>query len=259
MSGEPMTPVVLTWNESPNIERTLKRLVWARRVFVLDSGSTDGTQELARRFPNVELAERPFDSHAAQWEAAIRHPAVETDWVLALDADYVLTPELVHELERLTIPNEMAGLRARFRYCIDGRPLRASLYPAVTVLFDRRRARYLQDGHTQRVAIVGAVGDLAAPIYHDDRKPFDRFVESQRRYAHLEAARVRATPFARLSWSGRLRKLRFASPVIVPLWLLFGRGLVLDGRRGLAYVRQRLVAERMIARALHDESEGSTS
>ena len=257
MRRDEITPVVLTWNEAANIERTLERLVWARRVFVLDSGSTDGTQRLARRFPNVELAERPFDSHAAQWEAAILHPAVATDWVLALDADYVLTPALVHELERLTIPDEMAGLRARFRYCIDGRPLRASLYPPVTVLFDRRRARYFQDGHTQRVAVDGPIGELSAPIHHDDRKSFDRFVETQRRYAHLEAARLRTTSFAKLPWSGRLRKLPFAAPVVIPLWLLFGRGLALDGRSGLAYVRQRLVAERMIAGALFDHSNGS--
>jgi glycosyltransferase involved in cell wall biosynthesis len=245
-----VTPVVLTWNEAANIERTLSRLDWAPRVLVFDSGSTDGTQELARRFANVVVAERPFDSHAAQWEAAIRHPAVETDWVLALDADYVLTPELIQELGRLDLATGPRGYRVRFRYCIDGAPLRASLYPPVTVLFDRRCARYVQEGHTQRVRIDGEVGDLAAYALHDDRKPLDRFVAAQQRYARLEAAKLASSSFRSLPLAGKLRKLRFVTPVLVPLWLLLGRGLVLDGRRGLAYVRQRWIAETMIAREL---------
>lgn len=250
MSRPPITPVVLTWNEAANIERTLSRLEWAPRVLVFDSGSTDGTQELARRFANVVVDERPFDSHAAQWEAAIRHPAVETDWVLALDADYVLTPELIQELGRLDLATGPRGYRVRFRYCIDGAPLRASLYPPVTVLFDRRCARYVQEGHTQRVRIDGEVGDLAAYALHDDRKPLDRFVAAQQRYARLEAERLRALPASRLPWSGKIRKLRVVAPVLVPLWLLFGRGLIFEGRPGLRYARQRWIAEWMISGAL---------
>jgi glycosyltransferase involved in cell wall biosynthesis len=250
MSRPPITPVVLTWNEAANIERTLSRLDWAPRVLVFDSGSTDGTQELARRFANVVVAERPFDSHAAQWEAAIRHPAVENDWVLALDADYVMTPELIEEIGRLDLAAGPRGYRVRFRYCIEGKPLRASLYPPVTVLFDRRCARYVQEGHTQRVRADGQVGDLAAYALHDDRKPLDRFVAAQRRYARLEAAKLLSSEFRSLPLSGKLRKVRFVTPVLVPLWLLLGRGLILDGRRGLAYLRQRRIAEAMIAREL---------
>jgi glycosyltransferase involved in cell wall biosynthesis len=250
MSRPPITPVVLTWNEAVNIERTLSRLDWAPRVLVFDSGSTDGTQELARRFANVVVAERPFDSHAAQWEAAIRHPALKTDWVLALDADYLLTPELIEELGRLDLAAAPRGFRMRFRYCIEGKPLRASLYPPVTALFDRRCARYVQEGHTQRVQVDGEVGDLDAYVLHDDRKPLDRFVAAQRRYARLEAERLRASPASKLPWSGKIRKLRVVAPVLVPLWLLFGRGLIFEGRRGLHYVRQRWIAETMIAREL---------
>jgi glycosyltransferase involved in cell wall biosynthesis len=256
-TGATITPVVLTWNEAPNIERTLSRLGWAQRVLVVDSGSDDGTQERARRFANVVLVERAFDSHATQWELGIRHPEVVTDWVLALDADYVLGEELVAELGSLDLGSGPRGYRARFRYCIEGEPLRASLYPPVVVLFDRRAARYEQVGHTQRLKVRGEVGLLRGRIDHDDRKPYARFVETQRRYAALEAARLTATPWRILSWSGRVRRLRFVTPLAVPLWLLVVRGLLLDGRRGLAYVRQRWLAEASIARALGEEGQRS--
>lgn len=257
MTLEEITPVVLTWNEAANIDRTLARLQWARRVLVFDSGSTDGTQEIARRFGNVVLEVRPFDDHARQWEAAVRSAAVETDWVLALDADYVLSTELVSELATLDLGPALAGYRARFRYCIEGLPLRASLYPPAVVLFDRGRARFVQDGHTQRLVVEGPVAELAGRILHDDRKDFSRFLEAQRRYARLEAEKLRATPFRALPPSGMARKLRFVAPWLVPLWLLIGRGLLFEGRRGLIYVRQRFVAEQMIFRALFASGQGA--
>lgn len=250
MNREAITPVVLTWNEGANIERTLGQLTWARRVLVLDSGSTDGTGEIVRRFGNVTLETRSFDEHARQWESAIRSASVETDWVLVLDADHVLTTELVQELANLDLSSAPVGYRARYRYCVEGVPLRTSLYPPKVVLFDRRRGSFEQDGHTQRLIIDGEIADLRGRILHDDRKGRERFLEAQRRYAKLEADKIRATPFGALPASGRLRKLRVVAPWLVPLWLLVGRGLLLDGRRGLAYARQRMDAERLISRAL---------
>ncbi|KAB2963785.1 MAG: glycosyltransferase family 2 protein [Thermoanaerobaculia bacterium] len=250
MSRPPITPVVLTWNEAANIERTLSRLDWAPRVLVFDSGSTDGTQELARRFANVVVAERPFDSHAAQWEAAIRHPAVETDWVLALDADYVLTPELIEEIQGLDLSGPVRAFRASFRYCIEGMPLRGSLYPPVLLLYDRRVGHYVQDGHAMRFTTAEPVANLTGLVLHDDRKPFNRFLAAQRTYARLEAHKIRSTSWRDLGWSGRLRRLRWVVPPLVPIWLLLVKGLVFDGAAGWAYARQRWIAEWEISRAL---------
>lgn len=257
MTPPRITPVLLTRNEAPNIGRTLERLTWADRVLILDSGSDDETRSIIAGFANVRIEERTFDSHAAQWEAAIRSPSVTTDWVLALDADYVLSSELVEELGKIDFESSLSGFRARFRYCIEGVPLRASLYPPLVVLFDRRRAHYRQDGHTQRLVVEGPIGDLKGRIFHDDRKNFSRFVEAQHRYARLEAEKIRATPFGELPPSGRLRKLGIVAPVLVPIWLLLGRGLILEGRRGLTYVRQRMVAEWMIARAMFASRKGT--
>jgi len=251
MSRDDITPVVLTWNEAPNVERSLARLTWAKRVVVVDSGSTDGTQEIVGRFSNTKIVERRFDSHSTQWEFAVRCSAVETDWVLALDADYVLSDELVAELSEIDLTTSgFAGFQARIRYCIHGEPLRASLYPPVVALFDRRRGRYIQQGHTQRLKLDGSAGALKGPILHDDRKSMARFVQSQRRYAKLEAEHVRGSEFRELPWSGRIRKLRVLAPILAPIGLLFGKALVLDGRKGLMYVHQRMLAELLISRAL---------
>src|SRR5262249_14716864 len=61
-----VTPMILTYNEELNIERTLSKLTWAERILVVDSGSTDGTLDVIRRFPQAEVVHRNFDTAAQQ-------------------------------------------------------------------------------------------------------------------------------------------------------------------------------------------------
>lgn len=242
--------LILTYNEEANLARTLDALRAFPRVLVLDSGSTDGTLRIAAGHANVRVATRPFDSHAAQWNHGLQGCGIATEWVLALDADYVLTPPLVDEIARLEPSPATGGWRARFRYCVEGRPLSGSLYPPVTLLYRRAGAHYVQDGHTQRVAVQGEVGWLRHPVLHDDRKPMSAWLAAQDRYAQLECALLRSTPWHRLGWRDRLRRLVVVTPWLVPLYCLtVGRGL-LDGRRGLFYALQRGIAEAILSARL---------
>lgn len=245
MNLRDITPLVLTYNEEANIARTLQALSWARRIVVVDSGSTDATVEILRGDPRVQVFVRAFDSHAAQWNYALRQTAIETAWVLALDADYVLTNELVAEMSLVVPGQDLNGYRAPFTYCIDGRPLRGSLYPPVVVLFRRERAEYVQDGHTQRLRLEGAVQDLKGRILHDDRKPRSHWMQSQARYARLEAAKLLEAPWRSLRGSERLRRL-YLGPLLVLPYCLLVKGLIFDGSRGFAYSLQRLYAETLI-------------
>src|SRR5688572_4223127 len=132
---EQITPLILTFNEAPNIERTLAPLSWARDIVVVDSGSTDKTRELLARHSKVRVVERVFTTHAEQWNFGLEHTGIRSDWVLALDADFVLSDELVKELSTLDPDAGTAGYRASFTYCIEGKPLRGAAYPPVVVLY----------------------------------------------------------------------------------------------------------------------------
>src|SRR6185369_2394701 len=209
---ERITPLILTFNEAPNIARAIERLSWAREVVVVDSFSDDETVQIAASFRNVRVVQREFDCHRNQWEFGLKETGISTPWVLALDADYVVTEELVSELKTLQPNPETAGYRARFIYCINGKKIRSGIYPPVTVLYRREAARYVQDGHTQRVALDGAIEDLRAPLLHDDRKSFKRWFKSQSKYTELEAQKLLASDSASLGLPDRLRRWR----VIVP-------------------------------------------
>ncbi len=244
---EQITPLILTHNEEANIGRVLDKLRWARDIVVLDSGSTDRTTAICAEYDNVRVVARPFDSHAAQWNFVLGNTGIGSDWVLALDADYVVTEALLESLRRLDPPPDVNGYRVRFRYCLFGEPLSGSLYPPVVVLFRRKLGSYEQDGHTQRLRIVGKVAELEGEMLHDDRKPLSRWLAAQARYARLEAELLQRKSWAELNWQDRVRKLVVVAPLLTPIYcLIFGRG-VFDGWRGLYYAIQRGIAEAILS------------
>jgi glycosyltransferase involved in cell wall biosynthesis len=245
-----ITPIVLTWNEAPNIARTLDGLRWATEVLVVDSGSTDDTITIARRYPNVRVVTRAFDNFANQCNYAARECGITSPWLLDLDADYVMNSKLRDEIAVLQPSPATSGYRVGFRYAIDGRVLRGSLYPPRIVLYRRERGDYEQVGHAQRLRLPGEVVDLRYTLLHDDRKPDARWVASQRRYAEEERARLLGSPWRALRWRDRLRRARVITPWLVPLYVLFVQGIVLDGPAGWRYAAQRARAEWMIAKAL---------
>lgn len=242
-----ITPLILTFNEAPNIRRTLARLDWAREIVVVDSGSTDATRGILAAHPRVRVFERPFTTHAEQWSFGLHQTAIRTEWVLALDADYILSQTLIDELAALRPAPNVDGYRAAFTYCVEGRPLRGTAYPPVTVLYRKSAARYVQDGHTQRVQVPGLVEDLRADILHDDRKPLAQWLTAQARYMRLEADKLRAANVAELGWADRVRKLVVVAPFAMLVYCLILRGGILDGRAGLFYALQRAVAEGILS------------
>lgn len=242
-----ITPVILTYNEAANIGRSLERLGWAREVVVVDSDSTDETLAIARRFPNVRMVQRPFDSHAQQWRYAVEQTGITSDWVLRLDADYMVEIALREELAGLKPDAATAAYEIAFTYCIDGRPLRASLYPALPVLFRRGRARFEQDGHTEKLRIDGPVVKLANRLLHDDRKSLERWLQSQSRYQAQEAEKLTTRPWSSLGWPDRVRRTRFLGPLAVAVHCLFVKGLIFDGAAGLLYTAQRVTADLILS------------
>ena len=247
---EDITPIIITYNEEANIARTLDRLIWARRILVIDSGSTDGTLDIIRSYSRAEVVHRPFDEFASQCNFGIAQ--VTTTWVLSLDADYELSDELVHELHCLRPDAATGGYQAQFVYRVFGRPLRGTLYPPRTVLYRKDKARYQNEGHGHRVTVAGNVVPLAGVIFHDDRKPLARWFTAQQRYAREEAEHLMASDRKALGRADRIRLAAWPAPLAVFIYALILKGCLLDGWPGWYYALQRLVAETMLALELID-------
>ena len=242
-----ITPIILTFNEAPNLHRTLNAIDWAVEVIVVDSFSTDKTLEICAQYPNVRVVQHAFSSHSEQSNFALAQVS-KTPWVLSMDADYIVTPELKKELAQLHTNNSTNGYRINFKYVMRGKILRGSLYPPRVCLYRQSSAHYEQDGHTQRVVIDGEIGELKSVLLHDDQKPYSRWFNSQKNYAAQEAHKMSATPWAELSMPDRVRYLGLAPLIILPYTLL-AKGLIINGFAGLEYAFQRLAAELFLLRA----------
>ena len=245
MQLDQITPVILTWNEEPNLRRCLERLRWAKEVVILDSGSTDATAAIAAEYPNTRLLERPFDDHTQQWNFGVG--ATSTNWVLSLDCDYVLCLGFEDELARLDEATPFDAFCASFRYLVFGMPLRACLYPPRAVLFQKDRCFYVEDGHTQILQVNGTLGHLKTKIDHDDRKPLTRWLSSQDKYAHLEAEKLSAADPGKLRLQDRLRRSMWAAVPSSLVYTLLVKGTLWDGWRGWYYALQRMLAEMLLA------------
>jgi glycosyltransferase involved in cell wall biosynthesis len=175
---EKITPLILTYNEAPNIDRTLQRLSWAKEIIVIDSYSDDSTLEILHSYSQVKIFQRKFDTHAQQWNFGLEQ--VNSDWILSLDADYVLAEDPTALFESLVDP-AINGYFIPFKYCIFGKPLRGTILPPRLALFRKDSARYVDDGHTQLLELQGRSSRLAYYIHHDDRKSLSRWLWAQDR------------------------------------------------------------------------------
>jgi len=248
-----ITPIILTYNEEANIRRTLQSVRWAKKVLVVDSYSTDSTLEICAKHSNVQIVQRKFDDFANQCNFALEQD-IKTEWVLSMDADYIISDGLCSEILSINPSPNTKAFQISFEYLIDGKKLRASLYPPRVALYRIKTAHYHQDGHAHKVMIEGEnieqslsspIERLNAKILHDDRKPYSRWLSSQSNYATQEANKLNNLSWKELSPQDISRKLGIAPILVIP-YTLFVRGLILDGWLGLKYTYQRFIAEHML-------------
>ena len=244
-----ITPLILTYNEENNLRRTLDGLRWATEVVIVDSFSDDRTLEIANDFKNVRVVQRKFDHFADQCNFGLDN--VKSDWVLSIDADYFCPKEIVSEIRCLK-EDAFVGYAVNFAYCVFGTVLRSTLYPARTVLYQKKSATYEHDGHAHRVVINGPIGKLSTRIKHDDRKTLKRWFTSQISYADLELEKIISTPKNKLGWKDKIRKRVILAPVLTLFYCLFFKLLILDGRAGMYYTLQRVIAELILSLKLLD-------
>lgn len=247
---EQITVLILTYNEAPNIKRTLDSLSWARKILIIDSFSTDETLKIAANYPRVKVIQNPFSTFAQQCNFGLSR--IDTKWVLSIDADYVFPEALQNEIKSLEA-GDFDGFEASFKYCVYGEPLKGTLYPSRKVLYKKEKAIYAEDGHAHRVQISGKIGYLQNCIHHDDRKPLSRWLISQDNYMKAEFQKITSVPAQQLGFNDRIRKQKLLAPFAVFFYCLILKKGIFDGWRGWYYAFQRMLAETLLSIRLLEE------
>jgi glycosyltransferase involved in cell wall biosynthesis len=141
-----LTVVILTFNEEKHIERCILSLGGiAQRVVLIDSFSTDRTIEIATRL-GAEVLQNPWVNYATQFQWGLDHGQIQTEWVMRMDADEYLYPELVQELQQKLpfIPSEITGLYIKMRLIFMDTWIKRGYYPMRLLRFWRNGVGYIQ-------------------------------------------------------------------------------------------------------------------
>ncbi len=215
---EPLSVLVPTWNEAANLRACLESARWAEEVVVVDSGSTDGTLEIARSLADRVL-EHDYVNSAAQKNWAL--PLLTHRWVLIVDADERVTPALRAEIERvLADPGRADGYWIRRANHFLGRPIRSAGWQRDKVLrlFDRTKGAYGPRHVHEEVRVEGRVAILRERLTHDTYRDLDQYFRKFDRYTRWSAEDLKE------------RGVRASLPrLLFRPWLRFLRMYVLEG------------------------------
>jgi glycosyltransferase involved in cell wall biosynthesis len=185
----PFSVLILTFNEERDLPSCLESVAGCDDVVVLDSGSTDRTAELAQG-AGARVFSRRFDNFANQRNHAHREIPFRHPWVLHLDADERMTPELGLECAAACARTDLDGFYVAPMMTFHGRWIRhCTDYPAWQARFVRAKAfSFIEVGHGQREAPGMRLGRLSAGYWHDlSSGGEDEWMERHRRYARAEA------------------------------------------------------------------------
>lgn len=225
----PVSAVVITLNAASQLEACLQSLSFCADIVVVDSGSSDGTQEIARRH-GARVIDCPWRGFGPQKQFAVEQAA--HDWVLCIDADERVSPELQANITAVW-PNPQC-CAYRFPRCnrFMGRYLRhGEGYPDLSLrLFDRRQARWSDDAVHEKVVTNAAIGALRGDLMHDSAEAIEHYLDKQNRYTTLAAemayAQGKRVSAAQIVLSPLVRFIKF---------YIFRLGF-LDGLPGLVHI-----------------------
>ena len=230
----PVSAAIITKNEQANIERCLKSLAWVDEIVVVDSGSTDQTLDICRRY-NCRVVEGPWLGYGPNKRLAVN--STSNDWVLAVDADEEVTRELAREIQAVLSSHRpesgVNGYKIRWRSMYLGKWIRHSGWSSFykLKLFRRSKGNYTEDVMHETVKLEGKFGRLSSPLNHytyPDRATVARKMEAN------------TTMAAEVLWSRGKRPGRLA-PYVHGGWTFLRMYVLkvgfLDGGIGLVLAR----------------------
>ncbi|MBI3345397.1 MAG: glycosyltransferase family 2 protein [Gammaproteobacteria bacterium] len=226
----PVTVTVITLNASQHIRQCLESVRWADEIVIVDSGSTDDTLTIAREFTD-RIVHRDWVGYGPQKQFAVSQ--AKHDWILSLDADESLSPELVGNIRRV-LQERPPFYAYTLRRCNQfmGQWLKhGEGYPDLVLrLFDRRHARWSVDVIHEKVIHDGRAGELAGDLMHKSENGIAAYLEKQNHYTSLQAEKLYEqgvrTGIVQLLFSPMVRFIKF----------YFIRLGFLDGLPGLVHI-----------------------
>ncbi|HEY1808941.1 MAG TPA: glycosyltransferase family 2 protein [Acidobacteriaceae bacterium] len=226
-----LSVAIITKNEEANLARTLESVRWADEIVVVDCGSTDRTAEIAGSFGAKFFVEE-WKGFGAQKNSAIAK--CSSDWILALDADEEISPELAEEIRGMLSgsPAHEAYFLPRRNFFLGRWVRHGGYYPDRKLrLFQKASCRFEESVVHETVRPKGTAGQLRGDLLHHAYPTLDSYIEHMNRYSALGATQVVARGKISRSLAAFLWNV-FIVPVATFKYNYFFRLGFMDGREG---------------------------
>lgn len=261
-SSLPITVVIPVLNEEKNLAECLHRLKNFQKVFVVDSGSTDNTVNIARDF-GAEVATFDWNGkYPKKRNWFLMNYKCDTDWVLFLDADELVTQAFLDELAAKTDFKNFSGYWIFYENYFNGKKLHFGVPQKKLALFKSSEVRYEQieeerwshlDMEVHEHPIVpGRIGKIKSKLIHKDMNGLEKFILKHVNYATWEAARLKKLKNITskdLTFRQKVKYFSIRFGIIADLYFIYTYILnlgFLDGRVGLSYARYKRFYFRMV-------------
>lgn len=227
-----LSVVVITRNEEANLPRCLESVAWADERIVIDSGSTDRTLDIARE-NKAKVFEESWKGYAGQKNSAIAKASCA--WVLSLDADEAVSPELAENIQRVVggEDEKIAGYSMSRRNVFLGRWIRhGGFYPDRKLrLFRRGKGEFAERAVHETMRVDGPTGVVEGDLIHHAYPTLTGYIETMNRYSSLGAEVALKNGHTSRSFAAFLINTYYR-PGLNLTWNYIFRGGFLDGREG---------------------------
>lgn len=194
MNSQKISVTIIALNEKDHIAKAIESAKWADEILVVDSGSSDGTVEIAKNM-GVRVLHREWQGYGSQKNFAQEN--AKNDWILNIDADEEVSPELATEIQEIfnnkSKKSDFKGYRFPRKTFYLGRWIRhGGWYPNYLVrLADRRHARWTEPEIHEALQVSGSVGSLQSPILHYTFDDIEDQVRTNLKYARYGSNELR--------------------------------------------------------------------
>lgn len=185
----PLSALIITYNEEHNIASVIENLDIADEIIVVDSFSTDDTIGIASRYNNVRVVQHCFENYATQRNYAIT--LAKNSWILFLDADERLTPEIKEEILQTIHQKESYSAYYFYRtFMFKDRKIRfsGSQTDKILRLFKKEKAHYnLEKAVHEKLIVTGETGKLKNNLIHYSYRSYSHYKQKMEFYGKLKA------------------------------------------------------------------------
>ncbi|HEY1045935.1 MAG TPA: glycosyltransferase family 2 protein [Bacteroidia bacterium] len=185
-----ISAVIIAKNEADNLKMSLPKLNWCDEIILVDDESTDDTAEIAKSF-GAKVFERKFDGFGLQKRYGVS--LAQNDWILNIDADEVLSEELIKEISTLKELNEINAYRIPIRHFFLGKAFnygKESKYLHLR-LFNKKFGNFDEAAVHEKVHVKGKIHNLNHIIFHHSYRDLSHYFRKFNHYTDIGAAKLK--------------------------------------------------------------------